>query len=87
MINKSNATIKYGYIETYLPQRRNGLGEILRLSSIIEFKENGIKTLEVESYPNAIPFHLKCRLKPNLTTSYTTLKILNNIKNKPKVQP
>lgn len=87
MINKSNATIKYGYIETHLPQRRNGLGEILRLSSIIEFKENGIKTLEVEAYPNAIPFHLKCRLKPNLTTSYITLKILNNIKNNPKVQP
>ena len=87
MINKSNATIKYGYIEAHLPQRRNGLGEVLRLSSLIEFKENGIKTLEVEAYPNAIPFHLKCRLKPNLTTSYLTLKILNNIKNNPKVQP
>lgn len=85
-INKSTATINHGYIETHLPQRRNGRGEILRLSSIIEFKENGIKTLEVESYPNAIPFHLKCRLKPNLTTSYITLKILNNIKINPKVQ-
>lgn len=86
-INKSTATINYGYIETYLPQRRNGLGEILRLSSIIEFIENGIKTLDIGSYPDAIPFHLKCRLKPNLTTSYITLKILNNIKNNPKVQP
>lgn len=87
MINKSNATIKYGYIETHLSQRRNGLGEILRLSSLIEFKENGIKTLYVEAYPSAMPFHLKCKLKPNLTTSYETLKILNNIKNNPKVQP
>lgn len=86
-INKSTATINHGYIETHLPQRRNGLGEILRLSSIIEFKENGIKTLDVEAYPNAIPFHLKCRLKPNLTTSYETLKILNNIKNNRNVQP
>lgn len=86
-INKSTATINHGYIETHLPQRRNGLGEILRLSSIIEFKENGIKTLDIGAYPDAIPFHLECRLKPNLTTSYITLKILNNIKNNPKVQP
>lgn len=86
-INKSTETTNHGYIETAKTKRRNGLGEILRLSSLIEFKENGIKTLELEAFPAAIPFHLKCKLKPNLTTSDKTLKILNDIKNNPNVSP
>lgn len=86
-INKSTAIINRGFIETYFPHRRSGLGEILRLSSIIEFKENGIKTLDIDALPDAIPFHLRCRLKPNLTGSYLTLRILKKIKNNPKVQP
>lgn len=87
IINKSTATINNGYIETKSPKRGRGIGEILRLSSIIEFMENGIKSLDIEAFPSAIPFHLKCKLKPNLTGYSQTIKILKDINENQNVQP
>lgn len=86
-LNKSTNTINNGYIETVLHERRNGIGEILRLSSIIELRENGIKNIDIEALNRAVPFHLKYKFKSNLTTKDYTLKILENIYKNDKVLP
>lgn len=41
--------------------RKRGYGEILRLASLMEMKENNIKDIKIMAYPQAVPFHLKYR--------------------------
>lgn len=41
-----------------------GLGEIMRLTSIIELIENNLKKIQILSLSEAIPFHLKYKFKP-----------------------
>lgn len=56
-----------------------GLGELLRLASIIEMKENGIEKIVMESVPSAMPFHIKYKLTPNITEPKDLLKALKKI--------
>lgn len=56
-----------------------GLGELLRLASIIQMKENGIEKMIMESVPSAMPFHIKYRLTPNITEKKDLIKALKKI--------
>lgn len=52
------------YMEVYPKHQRKGIGEILRLASIMMFKENNLKEMLLDSMSTAIPFHMKYRFKP-----------------------
>lgn len=56
-----------------------GLGEILRLASIIQMKENGLEKMTMDSIPSAMPFHIKYRLTPNLTEEKDLIKVLKKM--------
>lgn len=57
------------YISTQpeLRKKGTGIGEILRLGSIIEMIENGIKKLNIVSKDSAIFFHAKYKFEPAVT--------------------
>ena len=61
--------------------QRNGynLGEILRLSSIIEILENKIKNFNIVSKSTAVYFHSKYKFKPNVTDFYERNQLLKGI--------
>lgn len=80
-INKQDKMIENGYIETRYHNRRQGIGEIMRLASLIELKENNIKAIDIYALPSAIPFHLKYKFKPNITDKKEALKTLSEIEN------
>lgn len=80
-INKQDEMIENGYIETKLCHRRQGIGEIMRLASLIELKENNIKGIDIYAISTAIPFHLKYKFKPNITTKKDALTTLGKIEN------
>lgn len=61
--------------------RKHGFGEILRLASLIEMKENNIKDVGIYAYSEAIPFHLKYKFRPNLRDKDEIIRILNDITN------
>lgn len=65
------------YMQTELPYRHHGLGEILRLASIIEMKENNINKMTIFSMPEAIKFHYKYGFRPNIGISSDIMKTLN----------
>lgn len=50
-----------------LRKKGTGIGEILRLGSIIEMMENGIKKLDIVSKDSAIFFHSKYKFEPTVT--------------------
>ncbi len=69
-----------GYEMDVIKKKQNmGLGELLRLASIIEMKENGIEKIVMESVPSAMPFHIKYKLAPNITEPKDLLKALKKI--------
>lgn len=55
------------------------LGEILRLSSIIEIIENKIKNFNILSKDTAIYFHSKYKFKPNVTSFDDRDKLLETV--------
>lgn len=54
--------------------QKQGLGEILRLASLIEMKENGLKKIKIESMAQALPFHIKYKFMPDLNYDVLTIK-------------
>lgn len=50
-----------------LRKKGTGIGEVLRLGSIIEMLENGIKKLDIVSKDSAIFFHSKYKFEPAVT--------------------
>ncbi len=56
-----------------------GLGEILRLASIVEMKENGIDKIIMESVPSAMPFHIKYKLTPSICIKNDLINVLKKI--------
>lgn len=66
LIDNQDRTINYGYIETSHSNRRRGIGEILRLTSLIMLKENNLNTIKLEAFSEAIPFHIKYKFSPDL---------------------
>lgn len=77
--------IACGYIKTDEPFRHRGIAEIMRLSSIMEIKENKISKLEILALPNAIPFHSKYKFSSNIQDKYKALSVLDSIANKTEV--
>ncbi len=67
----------YGTYMHSLPNRRHqGLGEILRLASIIEMKENDSYKMNIFSLPEAIKFHHKYGFRPNVEKDSDIIEIL-----------
>lgn len=71
--------ISCGYIKTSSPFRHKGIAEIMRLSSIMEIKENNISKLEILALPDAIPFHSKYKFASNIQDKYKALSVLDSI--------
>lgn len=84
-INPKTKTITKGYIETDPKYRNKGVGEIMRLSSIMELKENHISAIELDALPEAIQFHSKYKFEPNLKKKESTVAILESISELPKL--
>lgn len=70
------------YISTKqeLRKKGTGIGEILRLGSIIEMLENGIKNLDIVSKDSAIFFHSKYKFEPAVTTFDERNRLLKCVK-------
>lgn len=71
--------INHGYIETLSNQRHKGIGEILRLSSIMELKENNLNAIKIEALSPAVPFHLHYNFQPDVKDKDTAYKLLCDI--------
>lgn len=85
LIDSLHRTINSGYIETSRSNRRKGIGEILRLTSLIMLKENNLNTIELEAFSEAIPFHFKYKFSPALDSKENAVSILSDIKYNPFV--
>lgn len=71
-----------GLLINVIPEyRRNNyfLGEILRLTSIIQMLENNIKTFSIKSKDSAIYFHSKYKFQPSVISFYDRDKLLETI--------
>jgi len=65
-IKNSNTKDMFGYSISIPPQYRGKrLGELLRLSSIIEMIENNVEKIKIYSKNTAIYFHSKYKFKPD----------------------
>ena len=71
----------YGYFLEVpdVKNRGNGIGEVLRLASVVEMTENGLNNMNISSYSEAIPFHLKYKFKPDVTDSFDVVELLEDI--------
>lgn len=78
--------INSGYIHTAGSYRHKGIGEIMRLASLVELKENNMKAIELNALPEAIPFHYNYKFKSNVTQRFWAIKILKKICNNPNIQ-
>lgn len=54
-------------METETEARGNGLGTCMHLTNIIHLMENNVSRIELLAAPSAIPFHIKCGFKPQIT--------------------
>ena len=75
-IDWQDRTIKKGNIMVNCKEQRKGLGEILRLSSLIEFRKNNLNKINIFAAAKAIPFHIKYKFRPNFENKQ---EILNNL--------
>ncbi len=85
-VHKSPQKIDSGYIETIDVYRHKGIGEIMRLASLMELKENNINAIEINALPEAIQFHHNYKFKSNITQRFWAIKILKNICTNPNIQ-
>jgi len=67
------------YMETEDNLRNLGLGELLRLASIIEMKENDLHRITLFSKSEAIKFHYKYGFRPNIKDDQASIKLLKEI--------
>ncbi len=71
-----------GLLINVIPEyRRNNyfLGEILRLTSIIQMLENNIKTFSIKSKDSAIYFHSKYKFQPSVISFHDRDKLLETL--------
>lgn len=71
--------INNGYIETLNGYRHKGIGELMRLSSIIELNENNLDAIKIEALSPAVPFHLHYKFQPEITDKDCAYKVLCEI--------
>jgi len=69
------------YMEVDCRYQGNGLGELLRLASLMMCKENNLEAIKLDALSTAIPFHLKYKFKPYFPfyKQETILNLLQNI--------
>lgn len=77
-------TIDYGYIKTKKDFRHKGVAEIMRLSSLMELKENSLSSIKIDALSDAVPFHSKYKFQPDIKGKNTALTILGSIVDKTK---
>lgn len=85
LIDPKTNTINNGYIQTNPQFRHKGVAEVMRLSSIMELKENHISAIEIDALPEAIQFHSKYNFEPNLKGKFSASRVLDRITKLPKV--
>ena len=66
------------YMDVMPKHQKQGLGEILRLVSLIEMKENNLQKIKISSMAQALPFHTKYKFKPDF--NFDVLAIKNILK-------
>lgn len=66
-------------MQTDLSHRKQGLGELLRLVSIIEMKENNLSRNIIHSLPAVVKFHYKYGFRPDITGDERSVAVLNDI--------
>lgn len=77
---KINDKVLHGHrIDAYSNGEHKGLGEIMRLASIIDVIENNLGKIKIFSLNEAIPFHLKYKFRPEILTYDSMMDILNKI--------
>lgn len=67
------------YIKVHAPVRRKGLGELLRLASIIEMKANNLNKITLFSMPEAVKFHRHYGFQPDVKSKINAGTILSEI--------
>ncbi len=80
LLNNNNEEVYGCYIETARNCRRNSLGEILRLASIMTMLENKTKTIKLFSILDSVVFHSKYKFEPDITEPHEAKKILMQIR-------
>ena len=70
----------YGWsIATKVPYRKQKLGELLRLTSVITMLENKANNIKIHSLHDAIFFHRKYKFKPDIRDLSDANRILRNL--------
>ena len=68
------------YIEVDKRMRNKGIGEVLKLASLIEMKKNNLNKMTLYSVPDAIKFHAKFGFTPDIGYVAPVPLILKGIK-------
>lgn len=68
-------------IKTHANYRRQSLGEISRITSIMTMLQNNLSRIKIYSIGDAVIFHHKYKFEPNITERADAIRILNNIRN------
>lgn len=66
-------------IKTHANYRRQSLGEISRVASIITMLENKLNRIKIFSLGDALVFHHKYKFEPNITERSDAIRILRQI--------
>ena len=74
-------------IEIENPYKGKGLGELLRLTTIIEMIENKVEQIRLYSKNTAIYFHTKYKFEPNIKSFSHRNEALKNISNNKILKP
>lgn len=74
-------------IEIENPHKGKGLGELLRLTTIIEMIENKVEQIRLYSKNTAIYFHSKYKFEPNIKSFSHRNEALKNISNNKIFKP
>lgn len=79
-IHLYNKFLEGEYIEVDKRMRNKGIGEVLKLASLIEMKKNNLNKMTLYSVPDAIKFHAKFGFTPDIGYVAPVPLILKGIK-------
>ena len=78
-LHKLTSTLDGGCIETMSDYRDKGIGEIMRLVSIMQMDANNLNKTDIWSKPQAVLFHFKYGLRPNFSENEDIEQVLSFI--------
>lgn len=79
-IHLNNKFLEGEYIEVDKRMRNKGIGEVLKLASLIEMKKNNLNKMILYSVPDAIKFHAKFGFTPDIVYVAPVPLILKGVK-------